>query len=365
MKIAIVGSRGIPASYSGFETSVQETAVRFVQNRIETLVYCRSNYFRPKLRSYKGVRLCYLPSIKTKHLDTITHTFLSVIFSLFSGVDAVIMYGLGNSVFLPVYKMLSIPVIAVIDGADWERGKWGAVAKWFLRMNKNLAVRFSSYFVVDNELLCQKYREEYGKTPVYIPYGANSLSEYSSTPLSRFGLKRKEFIIFVGRFVKEKGIDFLIQNFEKMRTNVKLVIVGGNEIDKEYDAYLRRTQDGRIVFTGFLYGNEYESLLQDSLFYVSCSYLEGTSPSLLSAMVINGFALVSDLEENREVLKSTCATFKTGDGKDFRSKLSYYLENQEIIEKDRVKTKEIVAKYYTWEKISKQYIDLLDRINAN
>ncbi len=362
MKIAIVGSRGIPASYSGFETSVQETAVRFVQNGIETLVYCRSNYFKTKLQTYNGVRLFYLPSIKSKHLDTITHTFLSVIFSLFSGVDAVIMYGVGNSVFLPVYKVFSIPVISVVDGADWEREKWGTIARWFLKMSKGFAVRFSASFVVDNELLCQRYREQYGKTPVYIPYGANSVFQYSSAPLSRFGLEERKFIIFVGRFVKEKGIDFLIQNFEKVRTDVKLVIVGGNEIDKEYDAYLRSTQDKRIIFTGFLYGNEYESLLHDSLFYVSCSFLEGTSPSLLSAMVINGFALVSDLEENREVLKNTCATFKTGDGEDFRSTLAYYLENQSRIESQRIATREIVAKYYNWDDIARQYIDILESL---
>ena len=121
MRVAIVGTRGIPASYSGFETSVQETAVRFVRAGIETIVYCRQKQSAESPAEYQGVKLRYLPSFKTKHLETITHTTLSVLSTVFSKVDAVILYGLGNSIFLLVYRAFSIPVVAVVDGADWER----------------------------------------------------------------------------------------------------------------------------------------------------------------------------------------------------------------------------------------------------
>jgi glycosyltransferase involved in cell wall biosynthesis len=166
----------------------------------------------------------------------------------------------------------------------------------------------------------------------------------------------------VGRFVKEKGIDFLIENFEKVNTSKKLVIVGGNDIDKEYEQQLKSTKDERIIFTGFLYGNDYESLLSSALFYVSCSLLEGTSPSLVNAMSINGFALVSDLEENCEVLRGACATFKTADSNDFIKKVTYYLNNPYIIETERCKTREIVSKYYSWEKITGRYIELFEKV---
>ena len=153
MRVAILGTRGIPASYSGFETSVQETAVRFVRAGIETIVYCKRPEGVEAPAEYRGVTLRYLPSVSTKHLETITRTALSVISVVFSHVDAVIVYGLGNALFLPFLSLFSLPAIAVVDGADWERAKWGVFAKWFLKSSRVLAVRFSRFYVVDNELL--------------------------------------------------------------------------------------------------------------------------------------------------------------------------------------------------------------------
>ena len=360
VKIAILGSRGIPASYGGLETSVQETAVRFVKSGIDTTVYCRSNYYRDRLPTYDGVKLVHLPTVKSKKLDTITHTFLSVIHSVLRGYDVVILYGLGNSIFIPFCRLLGMPVISVVDGADWERKKWDAFAKWFLRTCRIFAVRFSNFYVVDNELLAGEYFRKFGVKPVYIPYGANASVDYNRNVLKKFGLEEREYIIFIGRFVREKGVDLLIESFEKVRTDKKLVIVGGNDTDKAYEEKLKSTRDDRIIFTGFLYGSECDSLLKSALFYTSCSYLEGTSPSLLSAMAVNGFAVVSDIDENKEVLKGTCATFRSGDPSDYVEKMNHYLNSAGHFEAERQKTREIVNKYYTWEKITEDYIHLFE-----
>jgi len=361
-KIAILGSKGIPASYSGFETSIEETATRIIKSNFDVTVFCRSNHYKNKLSSYKNVNLIYLPSIKTKHLDTITNTFISVVKSIIDRYDIIILYGVGNSIFLLIYKLLSIPVISVVDGADWKRKKWGKFAKLFLIISRHFAAKYSTFYVVDNQLLADDYSKRFPNPPFYIPYGASPEITSNLSILDKYNLKEKEYIIFVGRFVKEKGIDFLIKNYENIQTNIKLVIVGGNYLNKKYEEELKKTKDKRIIFPGFIYGNEYESLLKFALFYVSCSYLEGTSPSLLNAMAINGLALVSDIQENKEVLKDTCLTFKSGDDEDFKEKVHYYLKNAELIEKERLKTKEIIKKYYNWEKISKQYIDLFNKI---
>lgn len=365
MKIAIIGTRGIPASYSGFETSVQETAVRFVQKNIDTTVYCRSNHYEKKLDVYKGVKLAYLPSIKSKHFDTVTNTFLAFFHLLFKKYDIIIVYGLGNALFIPLIKLFSKPVISVVDGADWERQKWGKFAKEFLKFNRYFAVNFSDYYVVDNEMLVEEYFKRFGKKPVYIPYGANLQFENNIEILKKYGVEKNKYIIFVGRFVKEKGIEFLIENFEKVKTDKKLIIVGDNITEKDYAAKIKSTKDPRIIFPGFVYGTEYETLLNNALFYVSCSFLEGTSPSLLSAMAINGFALVSDLKENLETLKGSCATFKTFDSEDFKTKLKYYINNESLIEEEREKTKSIIKNYYTWEKITNQYLELFNKILKN
>ncbi len=361
MKVAILGSRGIPASYSGFETSIQETATRFVKAGIETIVYCRRHHYEQQLEQFDGVKLIYCWSIKNKYLDTITHTLVSFVDSfLRRDIDVIVMYGVGNSIFMWLCRMLGVPVIAVLDGADWERKKWGLLARWFLKVSRSIAVTYSDFYIVDSEILCDAYRKRFRKEPIHIAYGANALSEYSREPLQRFNLKRRGFIIFVGRFVKEKGVDFLLRNFTQVNTDIKLVVVGGTS-DKGYERELRELGNNRVIFAGFLYGKEYESLLHDALFYVSCSFLEGTSPSLLSAMAINGFALVSDIDENKEVLKGTCATFRTGDSQDFIDKLTFYCGHQQLVESERTKTKAVVQRFYDWSSITKKYLTLFDR----
>ncbi|MCL5267432.1 MAG: glycosyltransferase [Bacteroidetes bacterium] len=359
MKIAILGTRGIPASYSGFETSVQETATRFVRMGIETTVYCRAGHYREKTDDFHGVKLIYLPAWKSKHLETITNTFISVIHVLMNPQNAVILYGVGNSVFIPLLRLFSIPVVSVVDGADWERKKWGKLAKSFLKASRYLAASFSNFYVVDNELLATDYKKKFKRPPFYIPYGCSTVHTNKPEALRTYGLEERGYIIFVGRFVKEKGIDFLIRNYEEINTEVKLVIVGGNTTERDYVERLKMTADKRIIFTGFVYGEEYESLLHQALFYVSASFLEGTSPSLLAAMAINGFALVSNLPENMEVLKGTCATFRSGDPEDFKAKLSYYLSHRDGIEAQRETTRKVVSSTYDWDAISKGYVDLL------
>lgn len=361
-KIAILGTRGIPASYSGFETSVEETAIRFVEQGYNVTVFCRSNHYENKLPAYKGVKLKYFPSIRSKHLDTITNTFFSLFDVARSNYDILILYGIGNAYFLPFFKIFCKNIISVVDGADWERAKWGSFAKFVLRNGRTFAINFSSFYVVDNELLSENYRKRFKKAPIYIPYGAKTPTSFNEKFLKKYSLKKEEYIIFIGRFVKEKGIEFLLENFSKIKTDIKLVVVGGNTTDKEYENKLKSITDERIIFPGFIYGEEYESLLKYAKFYVSCSFLEGTSPSLLSAMAINGYALVSDLAENLEVLKGTCTTFKTADAEDFKNKLNSLFEDDIDFELERKKTSKVIEKYYTWEKITNQYIDLFNKM---
>jgi len=357
MKLAIIGTRGIPASYSGFETSVEQTATRFAQKNIDTTVYCRKNHYKEIKDEYRHVKLVHLPSIKTKHFDTITHTLLSVIHCLWKKYDVIQLYGVGNSIFLPILKMSRMKIISIVDGADWERRKWGWFAKQYLKICRIISVYLSNHYVVDSEILVDSYNNKFNKAPVFIPYGATNSNHYNKNILNEYKISDRNYIIFIGRFVKEKGIEFLIKNYCKIETNIKLVIVGGNSINKEYENKIKSMGNDNIIYTGFLYGSDYESLLKYALFYVSCSYLEGTSPSLLSAMSINGYALVSDLPENKEVLKGTCSTFRVGDSKNFVYCLKKLISNKNI---NREKTFKVVNKYYNWDIITKKYCALME-----
>ena len=361
-KIAILGTRGIPASYSGFETSVEETSIRFVERGYDVTVFCRSNHYAEKPELYKGVKLKYLPSIKSKHLDTVTNSILSIFAVAKEKYDIIIIYGIGNAYFIPFLKLFCKNIISVVDGADWERDKWGKFAKMVLSTGRSFAVKFANNYVVDNELLANNYSERFKKAPVYIPYGANTPTKYNNDIIKKYDLLPNEYIVFIGRYVKEKGIDFLINSFKEIKTTKKLVLIGGNDTDREYENYLKGMKGANIIHLGFVYGDEYEAILKNALFYVSGSFLEGTSPSLLSAMAINGFALVSDIPENVEVLKDSCNTYKVGNKEALIKELTFAFENTSLIEEKRKFTKQIIEKYYTWGKITNQYIELIEKV---
>ncbi|MFA5410199.1 MAG: glycosyltransferase [Bacilli bacterium] len=362
LKLLIMGTRGIPANYSGFETSVEETSTRFVKYDYDVTVICRSSYYKNKLNNYNGVKLKYVPSIRTKHLDTVTSTLFSIFYIIINKYDIVILYGIGNAFFLPILKFLGKKVISVVDGADWRRSKWNPFVMCVLFKARYISVRYSDYYIVDNELLVLDYKKQFKKPPFYIPYGAKIPDYYNEDILNEFGLEKNKYIIFIGRFVKEKGIEFLIKNFIKIDTDVKLLIVGGNYNDKSYENKIKELKHNSVIFAGFVFGDKCDSLLKFAKLYVSCSFLEGTSPSLLSAMAINGFALVSDLPENLEVLKGSCSTFITGNENDFINKLSYLLSYDSEIETEREKTKSVIEKYYTWDRITEQYLTLFNKI---
>ena len=360
-KIIILGTRGIPASYSGFETSVEETARRFVKHGYEVTVSCRANHYKDRPRLFNGVKLLYTPSIKSKHFDTVSSTITTLRYVAKNKYDIIIIYGVGNAYIIPLLNLFSKKVISVVDGADWKRAKWGAFAKAVLLGGRWFAVRFSTNYVVDNMLLCNDYKKQYKKSPVYIPYGASYSGNISDDYLKKYGLMKRSYIIFVGRFVREKGIEFLINAFKKVENNgIKLVVVGGNVTDKAYVESLLALGNENILFTGFVYGEEYQCLLKNALFYVSCSNLEGTSPSLLSAMAINGYALVGDLPENVEVLKGTCRTYFSNSENSFISTIEELLHAPDELEKMRNTTIALVNKYYSWENITKSYIKLFN-----
>jgi glycosyltransferase involved in cell wall biosynthesis len=360
-RIAILGTRGIPASYSGFETSVEETAARFAARGHDTTVYCRRHHYTERPTRHRGSRLVFLPSLRSKHLDTISHTLLSVLHLLTRRADVAILYGVGNSPFIPLLEAFGIRVISVLDGADWRRDKWSAPARAYLKAVRRLAVRASSHYVVDNLGLAEDYRREFGREATYIPYGARTTPELADGVLAELGLVERGYVIFVGRFVREKRIEMLLEAFAGLATDKRLVVVGGNPLDPDYVGRLRALAGPQVVFPGMVYGARYETLLARAAFYVSCSGLEGTSPSLLSAMALCGYALVADIAENRETLQGTCATFAAEEPADLRAKLAWCLAHPEEIERERERTRAVVREHYDWDRVADRYLDLVER----
>ncbi len=358
MRIAILGTRGIPASYSGFETSVEETAWRLVERGHDVIVYCRTSHVSASKTEHRGVRLVPLPSIQSKHLDTPSHTTLSVLHVLTHRhrPEVIQVYGVGNSLWLLPLHLIRCPLMSVVDGLDWKRKKWGRFARTFLRVSEQFAVWWSDEYVVDSRAVIEYYRTRYRKQPLYIPYGANIPTAAESDELvCQFGLAPDKYILFVGRLVPEKGVHHLVRAFESVQTDMNLVIVGDNVHDRDYVDSLKSTKDTRIRFLGFVYGEAYRQLNSHAYAYVQPSELEGTSPALLGAMGFGNCVLVSDIPENCETVGEAGLTFRRNDEQDLARCLQELTDNPQMVRRFKQLAQDRVRTHYDWDKITDDY----------
>ena len=285
MLIAILGTRGIPASYSGFETCVEETAKRFAASGHQIRVYCRKGRVGPTAEQHASAKQVFVPFIPGKHTETISHTFFSVLHLIVRRADGVQLYGAGNGWFVPMLRLFGFRVVFLTDGLDWERAKWGRLARWLLRNGSRVGARFAQVCIVDSREVLHKLSASFeaGKFQ-YVPYGANITEAATANVLHELGLARRDYYLFVGRFVPEKNVELLIQAFNQARLTRNLVLVGGNQYDRAYELHLRNMANPRVVFPGFVFGERYLELVSHCYAYVQPSVLEGTSPAILGAI---------------------------------------------------------------------------------
>jgi len=365
MNIAFIGSRGIPARYSGFETFYEQLAVRLVKRGHRVTVYNRSHFIRDVRGEYKGVRLVTLPSINTKHLDTLSHTALSSIHALFQGYDIVYYCIVGNSPLVWLPRLVGVPVLLNVDGQDWAREKWSGFARWYQRWCEKVATRTASLLVADARVIQRRYRELYGVPTVYVPYGANVRRDDRLEALEKWGLSPREYILYVGRLVPENAIDMLIRAFRKVRTSKKLVIVGDAPFADNYKALLRSLADEKVVFTGYAFGDDYAQLSSHAYLSVQPSAIDGTRPALLDQMGFGNCVLVRDSAANREVVGEQGASFEGAGGEtSLALRLQSLIEDRGQVEAYRKTVNSRVTHYYNWDWITDFYLDLFARLRS-
>jgi len=313
-----------------------------------------------RLKEYNGATLVHLPSINNKNLDTITHSFLSILYILFNNTSDIIhFHGVGNSLLFPLLFLSKKKVIVTVDGADWERKKWSRIARFFLKISAFFAVRFADIIVADSpvaENIYKKRFRRYEEKIVYIPYGANiEKIDEDKEILEKYNLKRDNYILFVGRLIPEKGVHYLIDAFEQVNTNLNLVIVGDSEYNREYLKELRNRSDKRVIFTGFVFGNKFKTILKNCLFYVQPSEVEGTSPMLLTAMAFGKCVIVNGIPENISTIGEAGIYFKKNNVDDLKNKIELLLNNKSLIERYGRKALKRIMENYSWDKIANDY----------
>lgn len=365
MKIALMGTRGVPASYSGFETCVEQLGMRLVQRGHEVTVYCRSHHITYAEPTYLGMRLVKLPTIANKYLDTLVHSFVSSLHALLKRYDIALYFIAGNSPVTWIPRVVRTKTILNVDGLDWKREKWPALAKTYIQFAELLATKLPNAFLTDSRVVQGYYRDRFNSEPPYIPYGSDVDIVPAGATLQQFGLTRGEYILFVGRLVPENCAHHLVEAFRGLQTDLKCVIVGDAPYVEEYKARLRAlgADDPRVVFTGYVFGDGYRELGSNARIFVESSGVGGTHPALIEAMAFGNCVVVNDTPENLETIGDAGFGYSARQGTDsLRGVLEHLLHQPEVVEEFRARAKQRAHSVYSWETVTDAYEELFYRL---
>jgi len=360
MKIAMLGTRGIPGGYSGFETAVEELSTRLVERGHEVVVYCRPHMVKFEGREYKGVKLVKLPTIASKHLDTFVHTGISTLHAVTRGrCDIALYFIAGNSPFCIFPRVTGIPTAINVDGLDSQRAKWSSLAKKYLRFAERLAPITANEVITDSQVVERYYKEKFGAESHYIPYGAKMDEVPGTDWLDRFGLKSRDYILFVGRLVPENCPDVLIDAFCKLKTDKKLVIVGSASYAQEYISELKHDACENVIFTGYMFGEGYRQLSQNAYIFAIPTVVGGTHPVIVEALAAGNCVVVSDHPPNLETIGDAGVSFEGSRGSvALQEKLQQLIDDPVTVDEYRVKAVNRASQKFDWEIVTDQYEEL-------
>ncbi len=353
MKFAILGTRGIPARYGGFETFAEELSTRLVARGHQVTVYCRDR----NSGEYRGVRLKYLPTIRHKYFDTIAHTFFSTMHLLAMRQDAVLYCNAANAVFTWMPRMVGMRVTLNVDGLERNRKKWNAIARAWYRISEWLATWMPNVVVTDAVAIAQYYRERYGRDSVMIPYGAETKRSESREALDRLGLEPRKYFLYVSRMEPENNALLVREAFERVATPMKLALIGDAPYAADYIAKVRGTSDPRVIIPGAIYGTGYRELGSHCFAYIHATEVGGTHPALIEAMGRGALTLYLDTPENAEVAGGAGISFTHSNLADVIQRALDMTESER--DEWRARAVERVRSRYSWDAVTDAYEKLL------
>ncbi len=357
LRIALLGTRGIPASYSGFETCVEQLGQRLVQRGHQVTVYCRSHHITYPDDLYKGMCLVKLPTIANKYLDTIVHSFISSIHALRGRFDVALYFIAGNSPVTWIPRLAGTRTILNVDGLDWKRDKWPGPAKSYIRFAEYLATVLPNAYITDSRIVQAYYEKRFGHAPPYIPYGSEVESEPPGETLAKFGLVPRNYILFVGRLVPENNAHHLVQAFHEIDTDVKCIVVGDAPYAEAYQAELRSLAAGdpRIVFTGYVFGKGYRELGSHAYAFVETSGVGGTHPALIEAMALGNCVVANDTPENLETVGDAGLAYDGSAPASLRQVLVRLLADPALVAGYQGRARERARVTFTWDGVTDAY----------
>ena len=353
LRVAYIGGRGVGGKYSGIETYYEETGKRLARNGHEVTAYCRS-HFTPSTAVHDGIRIVRLPTIRFKHLETFVHTLLSTIHACFSNYDVVHYQCLGPSVFSFLPRLFGKKTVVTVQGLDWQRRKWGQLARNCLKFAGWASARFPNTTIVVSRVLQEHYLSSYSKPTSFVPNGTEIRKPRQGAHLQSLGLPAGGYILFLGRFSPEKNCQLLVDAFEKIKAPFKLVFAGGSGYTDEYACSLRKHASDRIVFLDWLSGDKLSEVLTNAALFVLPSDIEGLSLALLDAMGAGVCVLASDTPEHKEAVADAGFTFNAGDGCDLQRMLTVLLSDSRLREAVGKSGQERVRQHFLWDGVARE-----------
>lgn len=368
LRIAMLGHKRIPSREGGVEIVVAELATRMAQLGHNVTCYNRRGHhvsgtaFDEKAsKEYQGVKLKHVWTLDKRGLAAMTASFSAAVKAAFGRYDVVHFHAEGPCAMLWLPKLFRKKCIATIHGLDHQRAKWGKFASWYIRTGEKCAVRFADEIVVLSENVKQYFKETYNRETVFIPNGVRPAERREAKELiERYGLRKDEYILFLGRLVPEKGVKYLIQAYKELNTDKRLVIAGGSSDSGEYPKELQELAGGdpNIIFTGFVQGRPLEELYSNAYIYVLPSDLEGMPLSLLEAMSYGNCCLTSDIPECATVLGDYGVTFQKSDVSDLKAKLQQLCDEPALVKQYQEQAAQYICSRYNWDDVTTQTLRL-------
>ncbi len=358
MKIAMIGHKRVPSREGGVEIVVEELSTRLVKKGNQVDIYNRkgknvqdknADLENKKIKEYKGTKIITVPTINKKGLDALVYSFFASIKASFANYDILHYHAEGSCAMLWIPHLLKKKIVVTIHGLDWQRSKWGGFASKYIKFGEKLAVKYADEIIVLSNGVQKYFKDTYNRNTVFIPNGVNKpIIREPKIIKEKYGLDKDNYILFLARIVPEKGLDYLIDAYNNIRTDKKLVIAGGASHTNEYLEKIKEKarQNKNIIMTGFVQGEELEELYSNCYIYCLPSDIEGMPISLLEAMSYGKNCLISNIEENVQVCEDNALTFEKSNVVDLTNKLKDALKS-----KNRKKSEELqdyILSKYNW-----------------
>lgn len=368
MRIALMGTRGVPARYGGFETAMEEVGRRLAANGHDVTVYCRTGNSKETTdpSTYLGMRLIHLPAVRHRALETLSHSFFSAAHALVSSrYDAVVLCNCANALVLPLLRLRRIPVAVHVDGLEWKRTKWGRIGRRYYRGAEALSVRWAQGLVADAKGISRYYAAEFGAETTGIAYGAPDMSHVGSDRLQEVGIEADGYHLVVARFEPENHVDLILEGYLKSNARLPIIVVGANPYPSKHTKRIEElaARSDRIIMTGGVWDQD----LLDQLYAGARTYLHGhsvggTNPSLLRALAGGTPVVAYDVDFNREVARDAGVY---ADSPEMFAHAINAAENRAAATKEeREQSGQATCTRYSWDAIAQQYIDLCRQLAA-